>query len=1159
MFPIEFDHQVLDSLPLPSKDDALRVVKILKTIVGKRLVPFFKRTRGTDPLLAARVTDRLRIYRLEDSLNRVRCVSVISRSDSDWSIGVHERVFDYLSFVIPSDPESTLGGSTTEERKMLAFAELMLRHDLEHTLYPGRTERDVVMADLAYAMDRRANDPTFYRMLRNALADEMNGLKGERYLALFDCAEQDTPQDELVSSILNDYLAALAEFPENLLEAALPSLDKEIKTKVLGLCYRRSRDTAYSLLRRTGFLHKLLKLFAVLVDADEKQAEDVFNSFKDDWGLVFLFQELDVPEATVQNKTTKEMFRLLRETLRSFSEETGMTLPPASGPTPATQAKPAPAPVKSLKDRIEEARNDTAVPRQVMEVIDKNRLNAVGHSGSKYSELIETLLAIPWGEIRRISVSPLEFESGLNATHYGLQKPKELLCDFFANLVWRYQQYQEAKSSSWRKNGSAFLFVGPPGVGKTSLAISIAMSLGIPFHKISLGGMRDEADLKGHGFTYEGSKPGAIVQGLIKMGAMNGMFIMDEADKMEKFAVATLLEILDPEQNHLFHDKYTESTVDIDLSNCHFVLTANTMETVPPAVANRCEVVQLDRYSVDEKVAIAREHLIGRVRGRHQIGEDQIYLDPEQEEDLLRFLVRTYTYEAGVRQLERIIRTLFLRVSRKEILSSKEGSVCITREKIKQYIETPRPPRPINDDDRVGEMMALGVNVELGIGSLLPVQATPIRIGGRGEAGQSYLSMVHATGNIEKIMDESRKVATTAILHCAGLLGIRLDQAAAPIHLHFMGASTPKDGPSAGGAIALALASALSEQLIRRDVAMTGEIDTHGRITTVGALDLKLETAFDAGCNTVIIPRENLLGDAGIERLSDALKDELQILTYDQWKGDHEPYDQERHMLQVVAVDNVLQAVDVSFIDEEEISRLETCFNQHAGLVGEYLATTNRASTNCLHALYVKEPAELDLEEGEDPFWGEETSLFLVRPEHKEAMKARLPGFAETGRMVDFDPVTESLAAALDRIGRTVPGGFRGLERFSLVAPYFALKQNLDLIRQISGGPPSEGFRLFANNYTTQRVKIKACKPVLNRLYWYLSQLDQQKLDECPFLGKSDGVYVIDISFIPEKYRLDVKRAEKIVEAALKTWLIEVDRKLYCDLRRRQRTANRDW
>ena len=213
------------------------------------------------------------------------------------------------------------------------------------------------------------------------------------------------------------------------------------------------------------------------------------------------------------------------------------------------------------------------------------------------------------------------------------------------------------------------------------------------------------------------------------MGIMNGMFIMDEADKTEKFAIATLLEILDPEQNHLFHDKYTETTVDIDLSNCHFMLTANTLETVPPPVVNRCEVIFLDRYSVDEKVSIARQHMIQRVRQQYQITEEQILIDPAQETDLLRHLIKTYTHEAGVRELERLMRTLFLRIFRKEILPGLKQKVLITRNEIREYLEPPKGPRQINDDDRIGEMMSLGVTWISASGRLSPFRlprSTPV-------------------------------------------------------------------------------------------------------------------------------------------------------------------------------------------------------------------------------------------------------------------------------------------------------------------------------------------------------------------------------------------------------------------------------------------------
>ncbi len=1143
MFPMEFDHTVLDTLPVPAEEDIQRVFHILKAIVSRRVMPYFRKNRGTDAITISQVGDSLVLQRLEDPSNRVRGVSLVTREDKKWLVHIHERIFDYLAFVIPTHPEARLGEGTPEERKVLALSEFLLRHELEHMLYPQRTERDVLEADAVFAMFRRENDPTFYRALRNALSDELNGLKGGPYSALFDSVEKGESLEPAATEIVNVYVGILDDLPENLIQAVFPMLDGEIKTKVLGLCYRRSRDTSYSLIRRTSCLEKLARLFDILLVGDAQEAHQVFDTFKDRWGIVYLLQEFGWSESMVEGKDTRQIFELFQESLARFLEETRGLFGPAPPvkEVPRTEKKAVEPPVKSLKDRIEEAKKDPEFPTQVMEVIDKNKLNAVGHSGSKFSELIETLLAIPWGKIQEIKVTPEEFEQGLDLSHYGLKKPKEIICDFFTNLIWRYDQFQEEHAGQWRRNGSAFLFVGPPGVGKTSLAISIATNLRIPYHKLSLGGMRDEADLRGHGFTYEGSKPGAIVQGLIKMGAMNGMFIMDEADKTEKFAISTLLEILDPEQNHLFHDKYTQTTVDIDLSNCHFMLTANTLDTVPPPVINRCEVVHLDRYSVEEKVAIAEEHLIGRIRERYRILEDRIFFDPGQEEDLLRHLVKNYTREAGVRELERMIRTLLLRAFRKEILTSRHFSVKITREKIKKYLEAPVLPRQINNEDRVGEMMALGINVELGIGSLIPIQATLVKSYSEDEPRHGSLSMVHATGNIEKIMDESRKVATTAILYCAEPLGIDLAKATAPVHLHFMAGSTPKDGPSGGGAVALALASVLTGRSIRRDVAMTGEIDTQGRIAGIGGLDVKLETAADAGCKTVIIPRENLTGKYGIERMSDALKEELQVLTYEQWKDDHEPFDHEKHMLQVVAVENILQAADIAMIDESEIRALEACFIPHAGAVAAALVPMRKAAGPCFNIIYAKNIGELGLDRDGDPLQESCGSVFLVRPELKAAIHKAFPDRENDLQLWEFDPSSDSLGLMLRQIDESLHGNLATLASFSLLAPYFFLINQRDQIRSIDKELRAWNLTLFANNYTAQGFKIKGSKRVLNRVYRYLSRLEPEHLEACPFLCEKDGIQVVNLSYIPEKYSLDLARAERILNAGLADWLKTVE------------------
>ena len=1140
MFPMAFDHKVLDSLPIPREEDIKRVVQILNTICSVRIMPYFRNRRGTDSTFLADVSSHLIIQRMEDEEKRVPIVSFIFLKDDRKIIFIHERIFDYLAFVIPSHPDSRLGGKTAEEGKMLAFTEFFLRHQIEHLLYPQRTEQEIIDSDVAFAIEKQNNDPTFYRMLRNALADEMNGLQGSYYITLFDTAEEERPYEYIVAQILNANVTSLSEIPDSLLHDLFPVFDMDLKRRLLGEHYQRSRNTCYSLSRRNAYLEKMMRLFDVAVKHDEKEGQKIFHAFKDRYGLIHLFHELDLSESSLEEKKDEEIFAFFKENLDRVSTERG-TQPssPPSDQRPLLHVnEPKLRPVKSLKDRVAEARDDPTFPHQAMEIIDKNRTSAVGHSGPKYTELLEVLLAIPWKKTKKIDVRAEDFEQGLNRTHYGLKKPKEILCDFFTNLIWRYQKDYENEKSGLSRTGSAFLFVGPPGVGKTSLAISLAQNLNIPYHKISLGGMSDETDLRGHGFTWEGSKPGAIVQGLIKMGIMNGMFIMDEADKTEKFAIATLLEILDPEQNHLFHDKYTQTTLDIDLSQCHFILTANTLETVPPAVVDRCEVVFLDRYGVEEKIAICKQYLMGRIRQRYSIREEAIAFEPEYEDVLLRYLIKTYTYEAGVRQLERIIRTLFLRIFRKEILMNGRKAVQIDREKIKQYLETPTRPWEVNEEDRVGEMLTLGVNVERGIGSIIPIQATCIRFGGNASKRPGgHLSMVYATGSIEKILDESRKVATTGIFYCAEPLGVERKKLNSSIHLHFMGASTPKDGPSAGGGIGLALTSVLTDRPIRRDVAMTGEIDTQGRILTVGGLDVKLETACDAGCKTMIIPKGNLRGEGSIERLPEALKRELQVLTYEEWKTNHRPFNYEDHVLQVVGVDHIVQAADIAFLDQTELDKLKTRFLPHARSMVMTIRKKLNSPNDCCCLFYLKEAGELNIAAFEAPFRKLCSCMFVLQPEMKRAILTEYPDLEKKVHLLDLSSYREGLPSIIREIqgSRLEKSGIP--TRVSLVAPYYFLIQSGLLHHDDLAFSYPENPRFFANNYTVQGFKLKESKPILNRVLCHLALMSTQQLDACPFLTKLDSIYTIDLSFIPEKYRLDVKRAEKIINQCLNEWL----------------------
>ncbi len=1137
MLPMELDHKVLSAIPIPTDKSINRVFQTLQTILSQAIIPYFRNDRGVSLVQLADLRQSIFLRRMEDEENKVSIPTLLLRQGRSWTILIHEKLFDYLAFVLSFRPEFRGPDGDREERRMLKFSEFFLRHHFEHLVFPNASELDIIRSDIEFAAAWRKKDPKGYQAFREFLNNPLNGIKGKGYTELLNLVERDEKCDFRLGRMAAAHARQIAELPMRFLIDVFPDLDFEMKVRVLSNSYRSSIIPGQPLSRTSSGLRKVLRLFGGTIHRDSIEGMELFKRFRKRWGVESLFNELDLDANLDPGKSLPQLFETFKNNLEEFVEP-GDTVDQKGQQQMFPQQRTEPVPqTKTLKERIDEARTDSDVPQSVIELIEKNKMNAAGQSGAKYTELIETLLAIPWGKIRKIWVSAEEFDEGLNRSHYGLKTPKEIISDFFANLIWRYQHFRESEKKNWHRTGSALLFVGPPGVGKTSLAISIARNLSIPYHKISLGGMKDEADIRGYGFTYEGSKPGPIVQGLIKMGVMNGMFIMDEADKTEKFAIATLLEILDPEQNHLFHDKYTQSTVDIDLSNCHFILTANTVDTVPAAILNRCEVIYLDRYSVDEKIAIAREFLVHRIRERYLIGQNEIFFDPDEESEILRHLIRDYTSEAGVRDLERIIRTLFLRIQRKEIMGEGKNSAKINFVKIHKYLDVPNRQRFINEDDRIGEAMGLGVNMEMGVGSLIPVQATPVRIGRDRNGASSYLSMVHTTGNIERVMDESRKVASTAILHLAEQLGIEAADMSTPVHLHFMGGSTKKDGPSAGAAIALALASLFGERKIRRDAAVTGEIDTQGRVTSIGGMGVKLETAYAAGCKTLIIPKENLTGIEGIDRLPDALKQELQILTFEQWKAPHEPFDYSRHMLQVVAVDDIVQAAKVAFINQDEIDLLDHLFEEHAR---KWLAEANSARASDfrrVRVLYVDSAEEADPGTLRTDFCQDHGCIVLVRNDLGEEVFGKLgelPGKIVTRQ---FDPEAERLVDVLREIKNANWDASAPPLTISLIAPLPFLKKEGIRPEDLEKDAGFLGLRIFASCCTAENVPIRDCRIMLARFFSFLVKFTDELLEQCPFLATKDGVYAPTVAFIPEKYRIDARRAEEILDRGLLKWL----------------------
>jgi len=441
-------------------------------------------------------------------------------------------------------------------------------------------------------------------------------------------------------------------------------------------------------------------------------------------------------------------------------------------------------------------------------------------------------LSIPWNVKSKVKKDLGYAQEILDADHFGLDKVKDRIVEYLA-----------VQSRANKLTGPILCLVGPPGVGKTSLGKSIAKATGREFVRVALGGVRDEAEIRGHRRTYIGSMPGKIIQSMRKAKKSNPLFLLDEIDKMgadfRGDPSSALLEVLDPEQNHTFNDHYLE--VDYDLSNVMFVTTANTLN-IPPALLDRMEVIRIAGYTEDEKVEIARKHLIPNAVKKHGLTAREWTID----DAALLMLIRRYTREAGVRNLEREISTL-ARKAVKELMISKKKAVKVTVKALEDFLGVPRYRYgEMETEDQVGVVTGLAWT-EVG-GELLTIEG--LMMPGKGK--------MTVTGNLRDVMKESISAAASYVRSRAVDFGIepplfeRRD-----IHVHVPEGATPKDGPSAGVAMATAIVSVMTGIPVRRDVAMTGEITLRGRVLPIGGLKEKLLAALRGGIRTVLIPEEN--------------------------------------------------------------------------------------------------------------------------------------------------------------------------------------------------------------------------------------------------------------------------------------------------------------
>ncbi len=453
---------------------------------------------------------------------------------------------------------------------------------------------------------------------------------------------------------------------------------------------------------------------------------------------------------------------------------------------------------------------------------------------------LDTVLDLPWNERTVDSTDIAAARAVLDADHHGLDDVKDRIVEYLAVRARRAERGLEIVGG--RGSGAVLALVGPPGVGKTSLGESVAHALGRKFVRVALGGVRDEAEIRGHRRTYVGALPGRIVRAITEAGSMNPVVLLDEVDKVGSDfrgdPAAALLEVLDPAQNHTFRDHYLE--VELDLSDVLFLATANVADTIPPALLDRMELITLDGYTEDDKVAIARQHLVPRQLSRAALSDDDVTISDEA----LRRIAAEYTREAGVRQLERALTRVLRKVATK--LATSPGPLVVDDTTLRDYLGRPRFT-PESAERTAVPGVATGLAVTGTGGDVLFIEANAMD----GTAGLTL------TGQLGDVMKESAQIALSYLRSHGAAHGIDTATLNRSVHLHVPAGAVPKDGPSAGVTMVTALASLASGRPVRADVGMTGEVTLNGRVLPIGGVRQKLLAAQRAGLKTVFLPERN--------------------------------------------------------------------------------------------------------------------------------------------------------------------------------------------------------------------------------------------------------------------------------------------------------------